>query len=268
MVKCHRRGCGSKRGKIDRIAFESIAFQVLASIMTVMEFCCLPPCMSFGYNILPMDNLRNGSVLGCFLCSPDPDLIYRKGPSGVALSGLGPIVSGYSVVATCEHIASAADAAAGQAPGFTAFACEVRVRLASLYGGCLLTEHGRVPVCVDVSGTTDPHCHHAHFLVFPQAPDLQARVREHFLRADYAATLEEALWIAATHEEYFLFSQEPTHYLVLTRPGRIIRQFARLIVEEALGHPEFANWRHHPHYDEAACTARQLRSVFQGERSV
>ena len=202
----------------------------------------------------------------CFLCDPDGVLVYRRSTTAFALCGLGPIVDGYSIVATRRHVRSAADAAAGEAPEFPVFAAEVRARLATHYGGCLLTEHGRVPVCVDVSGATEPHCFHAHFLLFPGAPAVETKARSYFARVEHASSLEEALDMARVHHEYFLISPEPQDFMVMTRPGRVIRQFARLLVAESLGCSELANWRRYSLYQEASAMAKELHGLFAEEK--
>ena len=179
-----------------------------------------------------------------------------------ALCGLGPVVKAYSVVATRKHIPSAADAVEGDVPEFLEFALHVRAKLSNLFGSCLLTEHGRVPLCLDVSGMTDPHCFHAHFLLFPGAPDIEATACSYFARTECATSLREALAVACQYDEYFLLSAHPDRFVVMTRPGRIIRQFARLLVAEAFGRSELANWRRLSQYEEAAQTARELRNQF------
>lgn len=198
----------------------------------------------------------------CFLCQPDEDLIYASDGESLALCGLGPVVPGYSLVATVEHVRSAADVVAGEAQRLASFVRKIRGGLSDRYGQCLLTEHGRVPVCIDVSGTTDPHCYHAHFLLFPGAPDVEAGARGHFARVENASSLDEALALAYAKEEYFLLSPDPERYLVMTRPGRLIRQFVRLLVADSIGRPELASWRRYPSRDEAVATARDLRSRF------
>lgn len=203
---------------------------------------------------------------GCFLCNPDPELVYWSDPENIALCGLGPMLRGYSVVATRRHVRSAADAAAGEAPTFLAFASTARAKLETSFGGCLLSEHGRVPLCVDLSGTTDPHCYHAHFLLFPGAPSIEEKATAHFATVKKAASLKEALTLAAAFNEYFLLSPTGQQFLVMTRPGRIIRQFVRLLVSEAIGTPELANWRNDSSREEAALMADQLRRLFREDK--
>ena len=49
------------------------------------------------------------STTACFLCAPLKDLIFARCDSAFALTGLGPILPGYTVVAATQHSASAAD---------------------------------------------------------------------------------------------------------------------------------------------------------------
>ena len=96
--------------------------------------------------------------MSCFLCRPDPTLIYCSDSVALGLCGLGPIVDGYSVLATKQHIDSAADIVQGDLQKFVEFAICVRRKLIRLFGNCLITEHGRLPVCEDVGGSSHPHC--------------------------------------------------------------------------------------------------------------
>ena len=202
----------------------------------------------------------------CFLCGPDSDLVYCSKPMGFAMCGLGPIVRGYSLIATHRHIRSCADAAGCEEYGFLAFASDVRAKLTSYYGQCLLAEHGRMPVCADISNDSDPHCYHAHFLMFPGTPAIEDKAISYFSRADRVASLEDAIEMARAYEEYFLFSSDPECFLVMGGSERIIRQLARLIVAESLGCLELADWRTHAKRDEAVSAAMELRGLFTDTR--
>src|SRR5208282_1634470 len=167
-----------------------------------------------------------------------------------------------SVLATKAHLASAADASR-IVPEFNVFAGRVRSILESAFGSCVLTEHGRIPVCVDVSGTTDPHCYHAHFLLFPGVHNIEDRAKEYFATVESARSLADAMAIAGAHREYFLISGTCDSYQVLTRPGKLIRQFARVLVADALKVPVRANWRKYPQEEEAIRNASLLRQKFR-----
>src|SRR6266478_6964405 len=200
----------------------------------------------------------------CFLCTPENDLIYHSDTAAFALCGLGPIVEGYSVVATRNHARSSADLTSVEGKEFQNFAVGVRSKLTSKFDSCLMTEHGRLPVCVDSSGTSEPHCYHAHFLFFPGAGDLGENARSYFRKTDVFDYLSTALESTRSLEEYYLYSPTPSRFLIMTRPGRLIRQFSRYLVAESLGQPELADWRRHPMRSEAVSMAQILRELFVG----
>ena len=206
------------------------------------------------------------SQTDCFLCEPDADLVYSADGHNVALCGLGPLVSGYSVVASRRHIRSCADAAVRN-KSLIRFAERIRRMLALQYGSCLLTEHGRMQVCRSTSAA-DAHCYHAHFLLFPGAPPVEVQARSHFATVSTYRTLQDALSAARMEKEYFLFSPKPGQFFIMSRRGRLIRQFARLLVAEAIGLPRTADWARFPNRDQAAATATSLRALIPLEKRV
>jgi hypothetical protein len=195
----------------------------------------------------------------CFLCENPEDLIYAQSPDAFALCGLGPLTAGYTVVGTRSHAASAADVNRA-VPGFTRFAEEIRSFLTTQYGSCLLTEHGRMPVCIGPTGAHDAHCFHAHFLLFPAAPAILDHARKFFRSAYETSSLAEALNHAEGQEEYMLLSPNATSACVLTRPGKLIPQFARMLVADALGISDQTNWKANPNRETAVKTAVELRA--------
>lgn len=201
----------------------------------------------------------------CFLCDPDPTLVYAEGEHAFALCGLGPIVRGYSVVASRKHVRSAADILNIDGQGFLSFAGHVRSQLIDRYGSCLLTEHGRMPVCATGPSNSELHCYHAHFLMFPRVPAIVDVARGHFHRVSEASSTADALATAvARKEEYFLISDGPDRACLMTGPRANVRQFARYLVAESLGMPELADWRNSPNRETAAEYARELRSTLGG----
>jgi diadenosine tetraphosphate (Ap4A) HIT family hydrolase len=202
----------------------------------------------------------------CFLCDPSPDLLYKTSDNSVAMCGLGPIVPGYSVIAPRRHAASCADLVEPILSDFVSLVDSARQALTERFGPCLITEHGRVPTCAPESTHAEPHCYHAHLLVFPNAPDVEQEILQHFARREKAMGLSGAFKLGRKHQEYFLFSPSRERFFVLTRPGRMMRQFARFLIAGALGKPELANWRRFPMREVAACAANELRLCLAGER--
>ena len=210
-----------------------------------------------------MKNLNEAQrASNCFLCSPDEALVYTRTAAGTALCGLGPIVKDYSVVGTSLHVRSAADALMSGIE-FLSFAEEIRTFLIAQHGSCLLTEHGRVPVCAGVPGAHESHCFHAHFLFFPSGPDVMDEVAKQCELFSTANNLTDALVSASNLPDYFLISPDPHNYRVFRSLGRLPRQFARHMVASELGFPELADWRLHAGYSNAKQTAAALRESFQ-----
>src|ERR1017187_10505376 len=183
-----------------------------------------------------MPQTRN-STDNCFLCRPGKHLVYAQDENCVALCGLGPIVPGYSIIGTKAHVASAADAIES-IPTLMTFAENVRFALTTKFGTCLMTEHGRVPVCTDAFGNSDPHCYHAHFLLFPGVPDLSNIAAPYFAAAQDALCMKDALKIGLALKEYFLLSPNSGSFYIMSRPTRLVRQFARLLVADSVSAPD------------------------------
>lgn len=174
----------------------------------------------------PTETALDDGALGCFLCNLPQNLVYLSTPTSFALCGLGPLLPSYSVVAVRRHIRSCADAVLEE-PDFGAFLLRVRNMLETVHGSCLVTEHGRLPVCVDTMAS-DRHCYHAHLLLFPGAPSVADAASSYFKSIDPADSLDAALRIARRLNEYFLLSPRPDEFLVMSKHTRIPRQFARL----------------------------------------
>lgn len=204
----------------------------------------------------------------CFLCSPDPQLVYAETDDAFVLCGLGPLVEGYSVLASRNHVRSAADRASVGADSFLRFVANTRERIIARFGNCLMTEHGRLPVCDYVSGRTESHCFHAHFLLFPGAPTVESEALPYFRKVTETVTLADALAEGRLHHEYFLLSPAPDRFLVMAEHEKLPRQFARLLVATALGVPDQADWKTFPRREIAVATAESLRLSLALPRAV
>jgi hypothetical protein len=147
---------------------------------------------------------------------------------------------------------------------FVDFATRVRNLLSDRFGSCLLTEHGRMPVCHGVVGAAERHCFHAHFLLFPSAPSILGLAVPYFASVTQHTDLRSALLEAArTNQEYFLVSPTPDQVFVMQRPIRMMRQFSRCLVAAAVGRPSHADWQAKPDVELARKYASDLRLLVQ-----
>jgi len=198
-------------------------------------------------------------ILECFLCGPDPSLLVHQDSRTRVIAGLGPIVDYYCVVGSVEHIRSLADVETSS-PGIIDDIAAIHAKLATAIGPTIITEHGRVPVCVDGEETHDGHCFHAHALMFPNSNPIDELARRYLGEPSLHQNLHSALQQANTMEHYFL-SADGKEYRVYSLPPNIPRQFARTIVSYANFALAEADWRANPARDKAVKIASELRKV-------
>lgn len=201
--------------------------------------------------------------MNCFLCRPDPRLMVQRGASSFWMTGLGPIVPNYSLIASYTHSRSYADV-------YAASTCvaeelvDIRVRIEGHLGPILLTEHGRVPVCRREADQHEQHCYHAHILVFPGAPSILSLASSYYRKCQSFPSLQEALAFAGDTDSYMLISPTQSQYNILHEPLNIPRQLARFLVAHQIGEADKADWRQLPNYAETISAATSLRRMLGG----
>jgi hypothetical protein len=185
--------------------------------------------------------------MSCFLCNPDQQWVYARTNSFYAMLGLGPIVEGYSLIGTVAHVPSMLDLPEAEVDRLVEFTAQIRERLARDYGKAIITEHGRVPPCVDRDRDgQQAHCFHAHRLVFPVNIDLAASLIKYGFEVDEYYGFKDCWRQFSWKGEYLYYERADGGCLIATAPVRTVRQFFRYKVAETLGHPELADWKEHP----------------------
>lgn len=190
-------------------------------------------------------------TISCFLCNPQVDLVYLTSSNFYAMLGLGPIVEGYSVVASRAHLPSMLDIPEEVVDEHQAFIREIRRLLGKLYRPSIISEHGRVPACdfYDRDGR-DVHCYHAHQLVFPVNLDLVPVLRHQFgNHVTQFRDFRDARQGTKPGIEYLYFEGTDGSCVVVTPQARFARQFFRKLVANASGHPERAIWHSFPGWE-------------------
>jgi hypothetical protein len=166
---------------------------------------------------------------------------------------------GFTLIAARQHVPSMLDLDADAAEDLGHFAAEVRSRLERLYGPTSIAEHGRVAPCISpATRLHEPHCFHAHWLVFPGHAKIDlARVAPGLRISRYPD-------FAAACSEYddpgqYLYVEDAQGHSELGRvDGPLPRQFLRAVVAKDQGRPHLADWRAHPGFDEIEAARRTL----------
>jgi hypothetical protein len=196
----------------------------------------------------------------CFLCEPDSELVYAASERFFAILGLGPLSAGYSLIASRAHSPSMFDLSVAEAHELADFTREVRSRLEQYYGPSVITEHGRVPPCLgEALRRHEPHCLHAHRLVFPGVPDLDLSA---VLPASRVRRFDSFLNAKLVHRDsgQYLYAEDPDGTCeVASVCGGVSRQFFRRLVASRLGIYEYADWQLHPRYELVAQARKRLQ---------
>jgi len=182
----------------------------------------------------------------CFLCNPSKDLVFARSESFYAMAGLGPIVEGYTILSAREHWRSFFDVPESLLGEYYEFVEIVRMRLASEYLYPITTEHGRVPVCASTDPTRhEPHCYHAHQLLFPVSFDFSADLRARNDPVVEATDLSAARnQVRKISEGEYLYFEGSNHHVTVSLPAiRPARQYFRLLVASYLGDMSLADWK-------------------------
>jgi hypothetical protein len=191
----------------------------------------------------------------CFLCSPNTNLIYEEIDNAFLMAGLGSIVAGYSIVATREHIRYLSELSEKHYIQFIEFLIQSRKRLIGKYGSCLLTEHGKMPMC---DSEASEHCYHPHFLMFPSAPDIVEVAKSSFESYRCYDNIRDALDYGLQLSEYCLISPSEEKHFIFNCSNSLPKQYLRMLVAEAYGRAGSANWREIPNIAEAHQTVRTM----------
>lgn len=200
----------------------------------------------------------------CFLCKPDPNLLYLSDQSFQAMLGIGPIVEGYTVLSTNAHIRSMFDLPSDHVEAFLTFRFKVVELLTRLYGPVIITEHGRVPNCDFNEPTQEPHCYHAHQLIFPVCTDLVPELRSAFHDniSQYADFAEAHKQCDATDE--YAYYEDSSGIAYVAKHAKFPRQFFRMLVADKVGHIERVDWRNWQGWDLVNTAKLKLQKADDG----
>jgi hypothetical protein len=118
-------------------------------------------------------------------------------------------------------------------------------------------------VCRHDGDIHEQHCHHAHALLFPDAPKITKRAMGYYGKHRKFAKLSDALEYASLHDNYFLISESLTEYVILSRPLNVPRQLSRFLVAATTGQSPNSDWRTNPNWDETIRNAKALALLWE-----
>ena len=200
-------------------------------------------------------------TVGCRFCSrPELDRIILETESLFAMLSLGPIVEGYTIIATKDHIDCCASLPLNLLPEFTRLLEAVRSAQVAIYGAHVLYEHGR-------AGASHPspdghaHCYHAHLHCVPVNVALYDLICWHYPQHEFGSWHDLLGWYSQHRTPYLLTGRDDS--LVLFEATDLVpRQYLRRLVAAAVGEPQRADWiRYQGREMIAAAKARLIPEV-------
>lgn len=180
---------------------------------------------------------------GCFLCNPSTDLLYLSSPQFYAMLGIGPVVEGYTIISTKDHIRSMFDMPSDKIQEYYNFRRKVLELLSRLYGTVIITEHGRVPMCDFYCLNRESHCYHAHQLLFPINLDLLPRIKQNFPKMVKAYSNFTEASQSCTSEVEYIYYEAPDGICYVAQNVKFARQYFRMLIAEEIGHIERVDWQ-------------------------
>jgi hypothetical protein len=206
------------------------------------------------------DEHIDGEAGSCFLCTPDPELVFYESENFIALCGLGPITPGYAVFASRAHLRSMFDLGADLLAERAATLDEVVELVGAEFVSPIVVEHGRVGLCgaAPIGSSHEAHCFHAHHLLFPQSERFDAALRQLAFRPLEFPDFNAAT-VGAGHLTEYLYYEDSAGVLVGHVEDALPRQFFRAAAAAAVGAPHLADWRKHPQHNVAVAAAARLR---------
>jgi len=208
--------------------------------------------------------MREGTadLTGCFLCDPEREWTWKESENFRAVLGLGPIGQGYTLIATREHLPSMFDLDWDLAHELDVFSRSVQQAISEIWGPSVVCEHGRVAPCVAAATRRhEPHCLHAHRLVFPGQRWLDLRRVAPKMTVAEFSSFPEAHDALRWRGQYVYVQGADGQCQIGLVDGPIPRQFLRAAVAAQAGCRELADWRHSPRREQVDEAREMLARV-------
>ena len=199
-------------------------------------------------------------VENCRFCTiPEPERVVARTKNCFAMLSLGPIVDGYSLVLTNEHVSCCGAIDSKILPEFEQLVKAVMKVQCDRFGSSVFYEHGRAGSCISTDGS-DFHCHHAHLHVVPISDSIQNDLKVIFDFNEFQTWGEFVQWYERTELPYLLVGNAESLTCFIVK-NKIERQFLRRIAANSVGQPHLTDWQKHPGREQIAGLVNDFRHV-------
>jgi len=203
----------------------------------------------------------------CFLCEPENWRVLYAGKHLRLIAGLGPLTSGYVLLAPAEHIRTTVDQPADVYFEFGAVQELLLAAFQHQYGsGYTAYEHGRLGSCrlAEHTGAHGSFCFHSHRVFIPI--DVRLELAPHFqesIKLDDRSGLRS--WSGAPYVYYeHGVNAQPSEIFIFSDAPTLPSQFMRKQIGSAIRRAESWDWSVDLGLLGVLATVRALRPEFVG----
>jgi len=215
------------------------------------------------------EQLGESITCRCFFCYPDADRLLFQTHHFYGLLGLGPIVEGYTVLASKDHHRCYREIPRSLWPEMEVCIQFVAQLLASAFSRPVIYEHGKAGGCFIRDGSFK-HCYHAHMNFIPSMGRLPSHLQNDDsvgVRWEPQGPLECVLG-EDRHEPYLLFSSSARRWSLaeISDPRRLPSQYLRKVLANHLGGCAEWDWRESPNLPAVFRAREKLPMGTTGQR--
>ena len=206
-----------------------------------------------------IDNLQEQLEAACRFCNPpEPERILYETDNFYVMVSLGPIIEGYLLIVTKEHIGACLNIPDNLFEEFLFIKKKVKRVLLNVYGACLFFEHGKIGTSLTM-GEDHKHCLHAHLHCIPTNFQLNKVVGQDFA-SHLFETMNECYESMKGIDKYLFIEDEVIKTYV--PEFKIRKQYLRYKLALSLNHKDRWDWVQNQNWDLINKTIIRLKPCF------
>lgn len=198
----------------------------------------------------------------CRFCyPPEKERILYTTDHFYVMVSLGPIVEGYLLIVSKEHIGACMHLPEDYWDEFKALKDKVKDILTRVYGGCIFYEHGKTGSCI-LEGMDHIHCYHAHLHCIPARVSLNQCIENELVGRQFDS-LDSCFAKKNELDRYLLVEDE--RIMIYQPESKLRRQYLRFMLAKSLNCENRWDWVENQNWELIETSIRRLKPYFDEE---
>lgn len=197
----------------------------------------------------------------CRFCNPkEPDRILYQSKNFYVMLSLGPIVEGYTLLVSKNHIGCCGELKEDIFDEFIFLYNKTKEILNKEYGGCIAYEHGKAGSClIPVEGSK--HCFHSHMHFIPIDLQINSLINDDFNKSISFNSLNEFRSYLEKNKTPYLYADDST-IKIYPNIYEVRSQYLRHKTATAIGKDDLWDWVKHQGWDKIITAKKRLKPKF------